>query len=205
MPFSGQICFAQTRILVSDRRHDEVLDAYREAVKSITVGDPWEPEVGMGPLSMRRQQERVLSYIDTGRKEGAKLVVGGGKGPFDRGFFVEPTIFDAVSPQMSIAREEIFGPVVSFIRYRDEEDAIRIANDSIYGLSGMVFTKDVERGERIARRVRTGNISVNSLQIDPSVPFGGFKQSGLGREGGREGLEPFLETKAIYLSKPAAS
>jgi aldehyde dehydrogenase (NAD+) len=205
MPFSGQICFAQTRILVSERRHDEVLDAYRAAVKNIKVGDPWDPEVGMGPLSMQRQQQRVLSYIEKGRKEGARLVVGGGKGDFSQGFFVEPTIFDAVSPEMTIFREEIFGPVVSFIRYRDEEDAIRIANDSIYGLSGMVFTKDLERGERIARKVRTGNVSVNGLQIDPAVPFGGFKQSGLGREGGPEGVELFLETKAIYLPKPAVS
>lgn len=200
MPFSGQICFAQTRILVSDKRHDEVLDAYRAAVKGITLGDPWDPQTGMGPLSMRRQQERVLSYIDVGRKEGAQLVAGGGRGGFDQGFFVEPTIFDGVASDMRIAQEEIFGPVVSIIRYRNEEEAIKIANDSIYGLSGTVFTRDVQRGERIARRVRTGNISVNGLQLDPVVPFGGFKQSGLGREGGREGLEVFLETKGIYLS-----
>jgi acyl-CoA reductase-like NAD-dependent aldehyde dehydrogenase len=205
MPFSGQICFAQTRILVSERRHDEVLDAYRDAVQGIKVGDPWDPEVGLGPLSMRRQQQRVLSYIETGRKEGADLVVGGGTGEFSRGFFLEPTIFDAVSPEMTIAREEIFGPVVSFIRYRDEEDAVRIANDSIYGLSGTVFTTDLDRGGRIARRVRTGNISVNRLQLDPGVPFGGFKQSGLGREAGPEGLEAFLETKAIYLPRAGAS
>lgn len=201
MPFSGQICFAQTRILVSERRHDEVLDAYCKAVTGIKVGDPWDPKIDLGPLSMRRQQQRVLSYIESGRKEGARLVVGGGTGGFGRGFFVEPTIFDAVSPQMAIAREEIFGPVVSVIRYRDEEDAIRIANDSIYGLSGTIFTGDMERGERIARKVRAGNISVNGLQLDPGVPFGGFKQSGIGREAGPEGIEPFLETKAIYLPK----
>lgn len=200
MPFSGQICFAQTRILVSQKRHDEVLDAYRAAVEGIKLGDPWDPEVGMGPVSMRRQHERVFSYIDVGRKEGATLVTGGGRGGFDQGFFVEPTIFDKVTPTMRIAQEEIFGPVVSIMSYRDEDEAVKIANDSMFGLSGSVFTGDEARGERIARRVRTGNISVNAFQLDPAIPFGGFKQSGLGREGGREGLEPFLETKAIYLT-----
>jgi acyl-CoA reductase-like NAD-dependent aldehyde dehydrogenase len=202
MPFSGQICFAQTRVLVPESRHDEVLDAYRTAVESIKLGDPWDPEVGMGPLAMRRQQERVLDYIAVGRQEGAKLVTGGGRGQFNQGFFVEPTIFDDVTSDMRIAQEEIFGPVVSIIRYRDDEDAIRIANDSQFGLSGTVFTGDVARGERIARGVRTGNVSVNGLQIEPFAPFGGYKQSGLGREGGPEGLEPFLETKTIYLPKP---
>ncbi len=201
MPFSGQVCFSQTRILVSEKRHDEVLDAYRTAVEGIKLGDPWETDVGMGPLSMRRQHERVLSYIDLGHHEGAKLVTGGGRGGFDRGFFVEPTIFDNVTTNMRIAQEEIFGPVVSILRYRDEEEAIKIANDSMFGLSGTVFTTDEKRGESIARKVRTGNVSINALQIDPSVPFGGYKQSGLGREGGPEGLEPFLETKAIYLTK----
>ncbi|WP_066552914.1 aldehyde dehydrogenase [Croceicoccus bisphenolivorans] len=199
MPFSGQICFAQTRMLVPERRKDEVVDAYRAAVESIKVGDPWEDDVGMGPLAMRRQQDRVFDYLDIGRKEGARIVTGGGRGAFNSGFFVQPTIFDGVTPDMRIAQEEIFGPVVSIIAYRDEEEAIRIANDSNFGLSGTVFTPDLERGENIARRVRTGNISVNGLQLDPSVPFGGFKQSGLGREGGPEGLEAYLEIKSIYL------
>lgn len=199
MPFSGQICFAQTRILVPEARHDEVVEAYRAAVESIKVGDPWDPEVGMGPLSMRRQQERVLDYIEVGRREGAKLVTGGHRGPFNQGFFVEPTIFDDVTADMRIAREEIFGPVVSIMRYRDEDEAVRIANSTDFGLSGTVFSAEAARGERIARKIRTGNVSVNGLQIDPSAPFGGYKQSGLGREGGPEGLEPFLETKTIYL------
>lgn len=199
MPFSGQICFSQTRILVPESRHDEVVDAYRAAVESIKVGDPWEADVGMGPVSMRRQQDRVLDYIEIGRQEGAKVVTGGGRGPFNQGFFVQPTIFDDVTSDMRIAQEEIFGPVVSIIRYRDDADAIRIANDSDFGLSGTVFTADVDRGERIARGVRTGNVSVNGLQVDPTVPFGGFKKSGVGREGGPEGLELYLETKAIYL------
>lgn len=202
MPFSGQICFSHTRILVSEKRHDEVLDAYQTAVESIKVGDPWDPEVGMGPLSMRRQQDRVLSYIDVGRQEGAKVVTGGGRGGFNQGFFVQPTIFDDVTPDMRIAQEEIFGPVVSIIRYRDEDEAVSIANNSMFGLSGSVFTGDVERGEKIARGMRTGNVSVNGLQLEVSVPFGGYKQSGLGREGGPEGLGLYLETKAVYL--PAA-
>ena len=199
MPFSGQICFSQTRVLVSEKRHDEVLEAYRAIVDGMKLGDPWEADTAIGPLSMARQRDRVLSYIDKGRRDGAKLVRGGGNGGFDRGYFVEPTIFESVTPDMTIAREEIFGPVVSILRYRDEEHAIEIANNSLYGLSGTVFTADVERGEQIARRVRTGNVSVNGLQIAPNIPFGGFKQSGVGREGGPEGLAAFLEPKAIYL------
>jgi len=205
MPFAGQICFSQTRILVSERRHDEVIEAYKAVVEQMALGDPWEADTAMGPLSMARQRERVLSYIEKGRQEGAKLILGGGNGGFNRGYFVEPTIFDDVTSDMTIAQEEIFGPVVSVLRYRDEAHAIEIANNSQYGLSGTVFTGDVERGERIARQVRTGNISVNGLQIDPNIPFGGFKQSGLGREGGPEGLETFLETKAIYLPQAVAA
>ncbi|HEX7819789.1 MAG TPA: aldehyde dehydrogenase [Sphingobium sp.] len=204
MPFAGQICFSQTRILVSEKRHDEVVDAYRSAVDAIQLGDPWDEVTDMGPVSMGRQRDRVLSYIDKGRAEGARLVRGGGNGGFNRGFFVEPTIFTDVDRSMTIAQEEIFGPVVSILKYRDEAEAIAIANDSDYGLSGTVFSQDVERAEAIARQVRTGNISINGLQIDPGVPFGGFKQSGLGREGGPEGLEVFLEPKAIYLPAQAA-
>lgn len=205
MPFTGQICFSQTRVLVSEKRHDEVLAAYKAVVDGITLGDPWEADTAMGPLSMARQRDRVLDYIAKGRAEGATLVRGGGNGGFNRGYFVEPTIFDDVTPEMTIAQEEIFGPVVSILRYRDEDHAVEIANNSLYGLSGTVFTADLARGERIARRVRTGNISVNGLQIDPNIPFGGFKQSGLGREGGPEGLSAFLETKAIYMPHAAAA
>jgi acyl-CoA reductase-like NAD-dependent aldehyde dehydrogenase len=176
-----------------------VVEAYRTAVESIKVGDPWDPEVGMGPLSMRRQQQRVLEYIEVGRREGARLVTGGQRGPFNQGFFVEPTVFDNVAPDKRIAQEEIFGPVVSIMPYGDEDEAIRIANSTNFGLSGTVFSAAPSRGERIARRIRTGNVSVNGLQMDPSAPFGGYKQSGLGREGGPEGLEPYLETKTIYL------
>jgi acyl-CoA reductase-like NAD-dependent aldehyde dehydrogenase len=200
MPFSGQICFAQARVLVSKKRHDEVLDAFASAAKEMTIGDPWDPATQIGPLSMARQHDRVLDYIETGKREGARLVTGGGGAPgVNKGYFVAPTIFDQVTREMTIAREEIFGPVVSVMTYDDEEEAVEIANDSDYGLSGTVFAADVDRAEAIARRVRTGNISVNGLHLDPNGPFGGFKQSGIGREGGPEGLSPYLETKTLYL------
>ena len=190
MPMTGQICFSLTRVLVSKKRHDEVVDAYSQAVKKIVVGDPWKAETQMGPLSMKRQLDRVLGYLEKGRKDGATLVTGGGR-PKDmnRGYYVEPTIFTNVDSNMTIAKEEIFGPVVSVMPYEDEEDAIRIANNSTYGLSGAVFTKDTEKGVALARRIRTGNVSVNGLKLDNAVPFGGYKESGVGRVGGPEGLE----------------
>lgn len=205
MPFSGQICFSQTRVLVPEKRRDEILGAYVAAVENIKLGDPWDETTTMGPLSMARQRDRVLGYIDAGRSEGAKLVRGGSNGGFNRGYFVEPTIFADVTPDMAIAQEEIFGPVVSVLSYSSDEEAIAIANNSQFGLSGTVFSNDLARAERIARQVRTGNISINGLQIDPGVPFGGFKQSGIGREGGPEGLEVFLESKAIYFPGAAAA
>lgn len=205
MPFSGQICFSQTRVLVPETRRDEIIEAYVASVEGISLGDPWDESTTMGPLSMARQRDRVLDYIEIGRSEGARLVRGGGNGGFNRGFFVEPTIFADVTPDMRIAQEEIFGPVVSVLTYSSEEEAVAIANNSDFGLSGTVFSTDVQRAERIARQVRTGNISINGLQIDPGVPFGGFKQSGIGREGGPEGLEVFLEPKAIYFPGPAAA
>lgn len=200
MPFSGQICFSQTRVLVPENRHDEFLDSYVAKVKSFKVGDPWDPEVLIGPVSMARQRERVLNYIELGRKEGARVVIGGGRVPgFNRGYYVEPTIFDGVDNSMRIAREEIFGPVVSVISYRSDEEAIAIANDSDYGLSGSVFSADIERGKRIARRIRTGHIGVNTFAVDYTAPFGGYKRSGLGREAGPEGLAGFQETKSMFL------
>jgi aldehyde dehydrogenase (NAD+) len=200
MPMTGQICFSLTRVLVSKKRHDEVVDAYRQAVNSIVVGDPWKTETQMGPLSMKRQLDRVMSYLEKGRTEGAKLVTGGGR-PKDmnRGYFVEPTIFSNVDSDMTIAKEEIFGPVVSVMPYENEEDAIRIANNSTYGLSGAVFTKDPEKGLALAKRIRTGNVTVNGLNLQINAPFGGYKESGIGRVGGPEGLEGYQEIKSVYL------
>jgi aldehyde dehydrogenase (NAD+) len=200
MPMTGQICFSLTRVLVSKKRHDEVVDAYSEAVKKIAVGDPWKADTQMGPLSMKRQLDRVMGYIEKGRKEGATLVTGGGR-PKDmnHGYFVEPTIFSNVDTDMTIAKEEIFGPVVSVMPYDNEEDAIRIANSSTYGLSGAVFTNDPDKGLALARRIRTGNVSINGLKLDNAVPFGGYKESGVGRVGGPEGLEAYQEIKSVYL------
>jgi aldehyde dehydrogenase (NAD+) len=200
MPMSGQICFSLTRVLVSKKRHDEVVDAYKQAVSSIVVGDPWKAETQMGPLSMKRQLDRVLGYIEKGRQEGAKVVTGGGRPKhMNQGYFVEPTIFTNVDSDMTIAKEEIFGPVVAVMPYEDEEDAIRIANKSSYGLSGAVFTKDPEKGLELAKRIRTGNVTVNGLNLQINAPFGGYKESGIGRVGGPEGLEGYQEIKSVYL------
>jgi len=200
MPFSGQICFSLTRILVSRKNMDTFLSAFVPAIEAVNVGDPAQPDTQVGPLSSRRQFERVLAYIEKGVAEGATLLTGGGAAaPEGHGYYVRPTIFGNVDPAMTIAREEIFGPVVCIIPYENEEDAIRIANDSAYGLSGAVFTRDVERGYAVARRIRTGNVSVNGLVVDPSIPFGGYKQSGIGRQGGLEGLQDYLECKAVYM------
>ncbi len=201
MPITGQVCFSLTRVLVPSKRKDEMVDAYRDAVSKVKVGDPFAADSGMGPLAMKRQLDRVLGYIEKGKAEGAKLALGGGRpADLNRGFFVEPTIFTDVDPDMTIAREEIFGPVVSFIEYSDEEDMIAKANHSDYGLHGAVYTQDPERGYQIAREYRTGSVTVNGMVVDIEMPFGGFKQSGLGREGGIEGLETYMETKTIYFA-----
>ncbi|HEX6999476.1 MAG TPA: aldehyde dehydrogenase [Gammaproteobacteria bacterium] len=201
MPITGQVCFSLTRVLAPERRRDEVLDAYVTAVKQVKVGDPQDPATQMGPLAMARQLERVQGYIDKGKQEGARLVIGGGRpAGFDRGYFVEPTVFADVDQGMTIAREEIFGPVVSVISFKDVDDAVRKANDTVYGLHGAVYTADPERGYEIARRMRSGSVTVNGMIVDPKMPFGGFKQSGIGREGGPEGLELYFEIKTIYFA-----
>jgi acyl-CoA reductase-like NAD-dependent aldehyde dehydrogenase len=201
MPITGQVCFSLTRVLVPEKRKSEVLDAYVGAVKTVKVGDPQDPATQMGPLAMKRQLERVQGYIGKGKAEGAKLVLGGGRPKgLDRGYFVEPTVFSDVEQSMTIAREEIFGPVVSFISYKDLDDAVEKANGTMYGLHGAVYTPDAERGYEVARRMRSGSVTVNGMIVDPKMPFGGFKQSGWGREGGIEGLEPYFELKTIYFA-----
>jgi acyl-CoA reductase-like NAD-dependent aldehyde dehydrogenase len=199
MPITGQVCFSLTRILVPESRAQEVTDAYVEAIKKVNVGDPFEPTTNMGPLTMARQLERVQGYIAKGKQEGANLVLGGGRPKNQsKGYYIEPTVFTGVDSKMTIAQEEIFGPVVSIIRYKDENDAIRIANDTQYGLHGAIYTADPEKGFELARRVRSGSVTVNGLIVDPKMPFGGFKQSGIGREGGIEGLDLYFETKTVY-------
>lgn len=197
---SGQACAAQTRILVSRRRYQEGAAAITEAVRNAPFGDPMDPATIVGPLVAARQRERVEGYIRAGREQGARVTTGGGRpAGRDRGWYVEPTVFVDVDNTMRIAREEIFGPVISVIPYDDERDALRIANDSDYGLSGSVWTSDVDHGLEIARQVRTGTYTVNNFLMEFSAPFGGYKCSGLGRELGPEGLAAYLEPKTINL------
>jgi acyl-CoA reductase-like NAD-dependent aldehyde dehydrogenase len=200
---SGQACVAQTRVLVPAARYEEHVDALAWMVDALVVGDPSDKATEIGPMVAQRQQERVRGYIEAGQTEGARLVVGGTSLPdtVDRGWYVRPTLFADVGNQMRIAREEIFGPVLSVIPYQDDDDAIRLANESDYGLSGSVWTADVERGMATAERVRAGSFGVNEpYSMDPAAPFGGMKASGIGRELGREGLEGYLETKAISVA-----
>ncbi|MGW4329161.1 aldehyde dehydrogenase [Nocardia sp. NPDC004573] len=197
---SGQGCVAQTRILAPRGRYDEILDALVEHVKTMKVGDPNDPSVQLGPLISERQRDRVEGYIAKGKAEGARLVLGGGRPEgLDRGWFVEPTIFADVDNKSTIAQEEIFGPVLSVIPYETEEEAVAIANDSVYGLAGSVWTTDIEHGAEIAARVRTGTYAINWYAFDPTSPFGGYKASGLGRENGPEGLDSFCEQKSLLM------
>ena len=202
---SGQACVAQTRVLAPRSRYDEVVDALAAGIGGMTVGDPMDPATEIGPMVAQRQQERVQKYIALGQEEGARLVAGGVGMPdgLDRGWYVRPTVFADVDNRMRIAQEEIFGPVVSVIAYDGVEDAVRIANDSDYGLAGTVWTSDVEAGLEVARGVRTGTYGINTYTMDFAAPFGGFKASGLGREFGPEGLAQYTETKSIYTPLPS--
>jgi aldehyde dehydrogenase (NAD+) len=201
---TGQVCSSLTRLIVSKRRHDDFVEALASRFGQVKVGDPFEASSEMGPLAMERQRDRVLSYIAKGREEGARLATGGGRpAHIDRGYFVEPTIFAGVDNGSTIAREEIFGPVLSVIPAESEEQAIEIANDTIYGLNASVFTNDPERAYAVARRIRAGTVGHNAFKTDFSISFGGFKQSGIGREGGTEGMYPYLEAKTIILDERA--
>jgi acyl-CoA reductase-like NAD-dependent aldehyde dehydrogenase len=198
---SGQTCSAHTRLLVPKARHDEAVRIAREAAESFTVGDPREGRAKLGPLVSEAQRERVRNYIRKGVEEGATLVTGGADAPdgLEKGYFVRPTVFANVRDDMTIAQEEIFGPVLAIMPYEDEDDAVRIANGTIYGLAGGVWSNDVERAKRVARRLRTGQVDINGGSFNPLAPFGGYKQSGNGRELGRYGFEEYLETKSLQL------
>jgi aldehyde dehydrogenase (NAD+) len=204
MPFSGQICFAQTRILAPRARLDGIINTYLGIIGNLRVGDPWDPHTQVGPVLNQRQSDRILGAIAHGIRQGAQIVTGGGRSKgFERGYFIDPTVFANVTSDMAIAREEVFGPIVTVQGYDDEDEAIRIANDSDLGLSGSIYSRDVERAYAIACQVRTGQVGINGVELAPSVPFGGRKFSGVGREGGPEGLEAFLETKAVFMPVPA--
>lgn len=202
---SGQHCLAQTRILAHRSRYRQTVEAISQAAAELTVGDPHDPATEAGPLVAERQRRRVEDYIASGRQEGAVVTVGGGRPPgLPKGWYVEPTVFADVESHMRIAQDEIFGPVLVVIPFDDDNDAVRIANDSKYGLSGSVWSPDQDRALRIARRVRTGSLTINGYRIEFGAPFGGYKESGIGREFGPEGLSSFLEHKTINLPTDTA-
>ena len=198
---NGQACIAGSRLFIPENRLDEVKQLVKAAVAKVKVGDPNDIDVTMGPLVSQKQYQRVQSYIRSGIEEGAEVVIGGEGHPegLERGNFVKPTVFANVKPEMKIAREEIFGPVLSILSYKTEADAIQMANDSEFGLMAYVSSSNPERASRVARQLQAGRVLINTLNHDPLTPFGGYKQSGIGREGGVYGLKEFLEPKAIIL------
>jgi aldehyde dehydrogenase (NAD+) len=204
---SGQGCAITTRLLVHRSRYDEAVELADASMAAVTYGDPWDPANFQGPLISATQRQRVLGYIEKGKADGARLVRGGGvPAQLPTGYYVEPTLFADVDPTSTIAQEEIFGPVLVVCRFEDDDDAVRIANDSIYGLSGAVTSASEERALAVARRIRAGTLMVNGgMYNSPDVPFGGYRQSGLGRENGVEGFEEYLETKAMGLPGTATA
>jgi len=198
---SGQTCTALTRMLVPQEMHDQACELAAEAVAKMTPGNPLDEGTRLGPLASAEQRDRVFQYIRLGIEEGAKLVTGGAEAPegLDQGYFVRPTVFGNVDPESRIAQEEIFGPVLCVIPYSDEQEAVRIANGTPYGLSGAVWSGDADRAKRIAGELRTGQVFVNGGAFNPKAPFGGFGHSGIGREFGKWGLEEFLEVRALQL------
>jgi acyl-CoA reductase-like NAD-dependent aldehyde dehydrogenase len=203
---TGQSCSSLTRIVITAGRYDEFVDLLTREMKQIKVGDPFDPETEMGPFVSARQREIVERYIEIGKQEGARITTGGGRPKhLDRGFFIEPTLFADVDNSSTIAQEEIFGPVLCVIKADDENHAIELANDSIYGLNATVFSNDIDRVYEASRRLRSGTVGHNGPRSDFLLGFGGFKQSGIGREGGHEGINAFVEVKVIVLDdEPAA-
>jgi aldehyde dehydrogenase (NAD+) len=198
---SGQTGRALSRMLVPAEKLAEAEEIAKQAAEAFTPGDPFDESTRLGPLVSDTQRERVRAYIQKGEAEGAKLVTGGVTPPegLDRGYFVRPTVFSGVKTEMTIAQEEIFGPVLSILPYEGEDDAVRIANDSVYGLAGGVWSADQDRAIGVARRIRTGQIEINGGAFNPLAPFGGYKQSGHGRENGRYAIEELLQVKSLQL------
>ncbi|WP_280425292.1 aldehyde dehydrogenase [Nocardia carnea] len=197
---NGQICFLSTRILAPRDRHDEILEAVASLAAGLAIGDPFDPATGVGPVVSARQRDRIESYIQLGKESGATLATGGSRPDLEKGWFVTPTVFGNVSNESRVAREEIFGPVLTVIPYGDVDDAVAIANDSEYGLGGTIWTSDTDKGLEIARRVESGTVGVNFYNLDYGAPFGGVKASGLGRELGPEGLATYHQLKSIFLA-----
>ncbi|MCW2525981.1 MAG: aldehyde dehydrogenase [Pseudonocardiales bacterium] len=198
---TGQTCASITRLIVNRSRHDELVEALASGLSTVRVGDPFDQQTQMGPLAMARQRDRVEHYISRGIAEGGSLACGGQRpAHLDRGYFVQPTVFGNVDNASTIAQEEIFGPVLSVIPARDERHAIELANDTVYGLNNVVFTNDTDRAFATARQLRSGTVGHNAAMYGFEIAFGGVKQSGVGREGGREGLLPYLESKTVLLS-----
>jgi len=196
---SGQTCTAWTRMLVHSSQYDEAVKLAAETAEAFSIGDPFDETTRLGPLVSKAQRDRVASYIEKGKAEGARVVAGGDTKPLEKGYFVSPTVFADVTTDMTIAQEEIFGPVLSILKYEDEDEALRIANDSIYGLAGGVWSGDAEKAKAFARKMKTGQVDINGGSFNVAAPFGGFKQSGVGRELGPFGLEEFTQPKALQL------
>lgn len=198
---SGQACIAHSRALVHRSVYDEFLGGAQMIAESVVYGDPFDESVASSPLINERQLDRVLGFVELGRNEGARLVTGGTcpDGDLSAGHYVTPTIFADVDNSMSIAQQEIFGPVLAVVPFDDEDEAVAMANDSDYGLGAGVYTSDMQRAFRVSRRIRSGTVGINGFQVEPHLPFGGFKQSGLGREGGREGFESYTEVKSVLM------
>jgi aldehyde dehydrogenase (NAD+) len=203
---NGQTCVNQTRVLAPRESYDEVVELMTEAVGGFRVGDPLDPSTQVGPVLNRRQRDRVEGYIASGREQGARVTTGGGRpSSFERGYYVEPTVFADVDNSMRIAREEIFGPVVAVIPYESDEQAVDIANDTTYGLGGSVWSSDPEHAKQVAYQLRTGTVGINGYGVDQGSPFGGFKESGIGRELGPEGLASYTELQSVALLHEAGS
>ncbi|MFG2442760.1 aldehyde dehydrogenase [Nocardia fluminea] len=204
--YNGQACTNKTRVIVSRSRADELVERLADAVRGLRIGDPADPATEIGPLVSRRQRDRVEAYIAGGRADDAKVVVGGGRPDgFERGLFVEPTVFAEVTPDLAIAQEEIFGPVVAVLTCDSEDEAVAIANDTVYGLSGAVYSADTGHALAVAARLRTGSIEINGSSTGFHAPLGGFKHSGIGREAGLEGFDAFVEPKSYGISGDIAA